>query len=272
VLNDFGGQGPVIHLAPANGFPAATYRQLAARLAARYHAVSLVPRPLWPGSRPESVSDWHPMATDLIQGLDERGLRGIVGVGHSIGGVLTLWAATARPDLFRALVLIDPVIFPQGRLWLIGAVQWLGLARRIPLVQGALRRRRTFPSRQACFEHYRPKSLFRRWTDAVLWDYAEAGFRALPDGGVELIYPPEWEAHIFATVPTDVWRGLGDVRLPVLLVRGQHSPTFVAVAQERLLRLLPMARAVTIPGAGHLVPIECPDEVALAILAFLEVI
>jgi pimeloyl-ACP methyl ester carboxylesterase len=113
-LLDLGGHGPFVHLAPANGFPPATYRQLARDLAQGYHVVSLLPRPFWPGSRPESAPDWHPLAGDLIRGLDELGLSGIVGLGHSIGGVLTLWAAIERPDLFRAVILVDPVIFAPG--------------------------------------------------------------------------------------------------------------------------------------------------------------
>jgi pimeloyl-ACP methyl ester carboxylesterase len=260
----------VIHLAPANGFPPATYRELAQGLVGRYHVLALMPRPLWPGSRPESAPDWHPLAGDLIQGLDELGLRGIVGIGHSIGGVLTLWAAIERPDLFRAVVLIDPVILPPSWLLLVRLGRRLGLARRIPLVQAALRRRRAFPSRQACFEHYRGKPLFARWPDAAVWDYVEGGTRARADGGVELVYPPEWEAHIFATTPTDVWRSMSRLSVPALVLRGELSQTFVPAAQERMVRLLPRARFVAIPGAGHLAPMERSDDVASAILAFLE--
>jgi pimeloyl-ACP methyl ester carboxylesterase len=98
----------------------------------------------------------------------------------------------------------------------------------------------------------------------------DAGTHLRPDGRLELLYPPEWEAHIFATVPTDVWRGVSRLRMPALLVRGEHSPTFRPAAQARLGRLLPQARAVTIRGAGHLAPLERPHEVAAAILVFLE--
>jgi len=102
---DFGGTGPIIHLAHANGFPPGAYRPLADTLTnhpadnsgQRYHVIGLPARHLlWPGSRPESISDWHPLADDLIQGLDDLGLRGIIGVGHSIGGVFTLWPGLLR--------------------------------------------------------------------------------------------------------------------------------------------------------------------------------
>jgi len=197
-------------------------------------------------------------------------LSGVSGVGHSIGAVLTLWAAIQRPDLFRAIVLIDPVILPPWMLWLVAAARAVGLERRMKIARAALSRRRTFPGRQACFEHYRSKPLFERWGDEALWAYVDAGTWLRPDGLLELAFPPEWEAHIFSTLPTDVWHGLGRLRVPALVLRGELSPTFRPAAVERLRRLLPRARFVTIPGAGHLAPMERPGEVGSVILEFLD--
>ena len=276
-LHDFGGDGPIVHLAHANGFPPASYRSLAETLTGHalgspgrgYHVIGLSARPLWPDSRPESAPNWHVLAADLIQGLDALGLKRILGVGHSLGGVCTMLATIHRPDLFRAVVLIDPVILPPAWLRGIRLVRWLGLRQRQPLVQGALRRRRTWPSRQACYEHYRGKLLFARWSDASLWAYVEAGTRLRADGQVELVYPPEWEAHIFATTPTDVWRYVPQLRTPALVIRGEHTETFRPASQRRMARLLPQARFRVIPGARHLVPMERPAETGAAVRQFL---
>ena len=271
-LHDFGGDGPVVHLAHANGFPPGTYRPLAETLIYCYHVIGLPSRPLWADSRPESAPDWHPLADDLIQGLDGLGLQGIVGVGHSMGGVLTLWAAVRRPDLFRVVVLIDPVILPPVWLWVVRLLHWLGCRRRLPLVRGALRRRRTWPSRRACYEHYSGKPLFAAWPDASLWAYVEAGTRERADGQVELVYPPEWEAHIFATAPTDIWRAVPKLRVPALVIRGECSATFRPESQTRMERLLPQARFVVMPGAGHLLPMERPAETGAVVRDFLDVL
>jgi pimeloyl-ACP methyl ester carboxylesterase len=264
-LHDFGGDGPVIHLAHANGFPPGTYRRLAESLTPHYHVIALAARPLWPDSRPESAPTWRPLADDLSAGLDRLGLRAIVGVGHSLGGVLTLWAAILRPDLFRAVVLIDPVILPPTWLAALRLLRGLGLGQRQPLVQSALHRRRTWPSRQACFERYRSRPQFARWPDAALWDYVESATREAEDGQVELIYPANWEAHIFATTPTDIWRDVPHLRTSALVLRGEHSDIFLPAAQARLARRLPRARFITIPGAGHLLPMERPIEIGAAI-------
>lgn len=280
LLHDFGGEGPIIHLAHANGFPPATYTPFAETLIhapaagsekrGDYHVIGLPARPLWPGSRPESAPDWHTLADDLIEGLDALDLKGIVGIGHSLGGVYTMLAAVRRSDLFRAVVLIDPVLLPVSRLWILKLMRWLGLQQRLPLVQGALRRRRTWPSRQACYEHFRAKVFFSRWPDASLRAYVEAGTRPRPDGNVALTYPPEWEAHIFATAPTDMWRYVPQLRTPVLLIQGEHTGTFRPASRARLARQLPSARFRVISGSGHLLPMERPAETGALVRAYLD--
>jgi pimeloyl-ACP methyl ester carboxylesterase len=267
---DYGGDGPYLHLAHANGFPPGAYRLLINILAQHHRVFCLPPRPLWPDSRPESVPNWHVMADDLIYGLDDMGLKGIIGVGHSMGGDLTLWAAISRPNLFRSVVLVDPVILPPAWLWMVRVFRWLGLRRRLPMVQGALRRRSVWPCRQACYDHYRGKRFFAGWSDASLRAYVEAGTRERAGGGVTLAYSPEWEAHIFATVPVDIWRAVAKLRIPALVVRGERSNTFVQESQARMERLLPQARYVVIPDAGHLAPMERPEAVGVAIVGFLK--
>jgi pimeloyl-ACP methyl ester carboxylesterase len=268
--HDFGGRGRLLHLAHANGFPPGTYRPLAEALIQDYRVAGMPARPLWPGSRPADTPSWHPLADDLVQTLDALALKEIIGMGHSMGGVSTLLAAIHRPDLFRVLILMDPVILPPLALWGLRLMRWLGLDQRQPLVQGALRRRRTWPSRQACFDHYRAKSFFARWPDASLRAYVESGTRPLPDGQVTLTYPVEWEAHIFATTPTDIWRYVPRLGTPVLVIRGDQSNAFRPESQRQMARLVPHAHFATLPEAGHLFPMERPTETATMVLDFLK--
>ena len=46
---DWGGTGPTLHFAHANGLPPATYRVLFERLRERHRVVSMEARPLWSG-------------------------------------------------------------------------------------------------------------------------------------------------------------------------------------------------------------------------------
>jgi pimeloyl-ACP methyl ester carboxylesterase len=268
-LTDLGGRGPVLHLAHANGFPPGTYQPLADVLAQHSHIMAVPARPLWPGAEPSSAPTWRLMAKDLSQSLDHLGLKAIVGVGHSLGAVLTMWAAIDRPDLFRALVLIDPVLLPPTRLFALRLMRALGLQQQQPLVQGARRRRRNWPNELACYQHFRQKPLFARWPDDSLRCYVECSTRPSAEGGIELIYPPEWEAHIFATVPVDVWHDVPKLKTPALIISGQLSDTFLPPARARLAQFCPSARWCIVPDAGHLVPMERPVETGNVIIEFL---
>jgi pimeloyl-ACP methyl ester carboxylesterase len=153
---------------------------------------------------------------------------------------------------------------------LIRLTRWLGLYWHQPLVQGALRRRQTWPSRQACYEHYRARPLFASWPEASLRAYVEAATRPRANGGFELIYPPQWEARIFATTPTDIWRDVPQLRVPALFVRGERSDVFRPECQRRIARCLPGARFAVVPDAGHLAPLERPAQTGAVIRDFLE--
>lgn len=61
-----------------------------------------------------------------------------------------------------------------------------------------------------------------------------------------------------------VWSRLGELTMPTTVVVGERDRKFVAFS-ERYLSLLPNARRVVIPGAGHGLPREAPRELASAI-------
>lgn len=268
---DFGGDGPRLHFAHANGYPPRTYTPLLAPLTARYHVIAMNARPLWPEARPDGFRDWTPLTLDLIRFLDEQNARGMVGVGHSLGAISTLDAALRRPDLFRALVLIEPVIFRQRLLWLWEIVKSLGLADRLhPLIPGALRRRRVFRNLDEMFARYRRAPVFSRMDDRALHTYVEALSRPRADGQVELTYPPEWEAAIYRHGPLNLWNRLEQLKAPVLVISGAASDTFRPPVARKLQRLIPHAQFHVVADAGHLVPMERPDDVRQRLLQFLD--
>ncbi|MEJ2189468.1 MAG: alpha/beta hydrolase [Acidobacteriota bacterium] len=268
--SDWGGSGPTLHFAHANGFPSATYRKLFENLAGRHHVVSMDARPLWPGSEPVALRDWWLFADDLNAELDRRGLRGIVGIGHSLGAATSLLAAAADPGLFSAVVAIDPLLMTGFHSLFWGAVKALGLQNRFSIVRGARRRRRVWSDRQEVRAAYSTKSVFASWDPAVLDDYVAAGTVDLPQGGVRLRYPREWEARIFAAAPHDLWNQLRRVSVPTLFVQGEHSDTFLAAARMRGEREVPGSRTVVVSGASHFLPMEQPAQLARLIEDFLE--
>lgn len=268
--HDWGGLGPDVHFAHANGFPPTTYRALIEVLCERYHVQSMQARPLWGEAPPPDLGDWSPFVHDLREALSERGLRGIIGIGHSLGAIASLLAAAEDPGLFSAVVAIDPLTLTGLHSVMWGSMKRLGLGDRLPLVRGALRRRDRWPDRRTIRETYRQRTAFQDWQPAVLEDYLNCGFVAGNNGELELRYPRAWEAAIFRAAPHNVWPELRRIEAPVLFIQGAHSDTFTDAARLRVLREMADARVAVVPEAGHFVPMERPAEVVRIMMRFLD--
>jgi pimeloyl-ACP methyl ester carboxylesterase len=265
---DWGGDGPQLHFAHGNGFPPAAYAVLLERLAWDFRVMSWEARPLWPASDPGGIRSWDPLARDLCDTLSSRGLRRVVGAGHSLGAVLSLMAAHRRPDLFDALVLIDPVIFSGMRAFGWSLMKATGRGGGLYLVQGAHARRDTWPDRETARSNWATKRTFAGWADGALDDYVDDGLVAAEDGGFRLRYPKAWEARIFEVTPHDLWREVRALDVPILAIRGETSDTFLKGAARKLERVGRRARVVEIPGTGHMVPMQAPDRVAQEVRQF----
>src|SRR5205085_5626900 len=63
-------------------------------------------------SKPEPPCLWRDFGRDLAAVAEHLNLRDVIGIGHSMGGHLTVQAAALRPETYRALLLLDPTIYP----------------------------------------------------------------------------------------------------------------------------------------------------------------
>jgi pimeloyl-ACP methyl ester carboxylesterase len=270
---DFGGSGQPLHFLHANGYPPECYRPLLDRLATRHHVLGMLLRPLWPDSDPASLRDWQPLSDDLREFLGAQSASEVIGMGHSIGAVVTLRAALKEPGRFRALVLIDPVLLPRKRVLQLRFLRTFRLARRMNArVDAALRRRRRFDDLDQLFAGYRRRDIFRHFSDEYLRALVDGITRPSPHGGYELTYSPEWEARIYETGiwnDLDLWAGLPKLRVPTLIVRGAETDTFWESTGKLVRQSNPAIEVVTIPLATHLVPLERPDKVFEAMQGFL---
>lgn len=262
-LIELGGHGPPAVLLPANGFPPDTYVPALEPLAEHYRLVSLPPRALWEdvGAPPDGPGTWLTLAADLVEGMRRHALAPALAIGHSFGAVAVLLAAVRARKHFQALVLLDPTILPEAVLAEFEQERLRGEASSRPLVQGALNRRCRFASEAEAFAYWRRRSLFADWPDATLRRYTHAMLRPVEDGLV-LAWPPAWEAHYYESVYTESWNELGrlDPELPLLLLHGERSDTFLPEAAARFAAEVPWAVQRSIPGHGHLFPQSAPGE------------
>lgn len=271
---EFGGEGLPLHFLHANGYPPACYQPLLEQLAGQYHVFGMLLRPLWEHSTPDGIRDWLPFTADLLRFLSDRQVGPVIGVGHSIGGMVTLRAALREPERFRALVLLDPVLFPPTFILGWNLIRLMGLGHRLhPLIPLALKRRCEFNDLETVFRGYRSRPIFRYFSDESLKAYIQGIIQPRAGGGYQLIFPPEWEAHIYYTGvwrDLDVWRDLPRLEVPTLIIRGAETDTFLERTAHLVKRKQPKVRIETLEQATHLVPLERPGEVFELIQSFVK--
>ena len=270
---DLSGTYPPLHFLHANGYPPECYKSFFELLQTQYHVFGMYLRPLWKDSKPEELRSWHPLSDDLLQFLTSQATAPVIGVGHSIGAIVTLRAALRDPGKFKALVLIDPVLLVPRFLLLWNVIKSLGLGDRLhPLISGAKRRRRTFDDLDTLYRRYRERDVFRYMSNENLRIYIEGITRPTNDGKYELVYSPDWEAQIYRTwmQDFDIWRELPNLTVPAIFIRGAETDTFMKPAAKLVKRKQPKAWVVSLEKSTHLLPLERPQEVFDIMQSFLE--
>jgi pimeloyl-ACP methyl ester carboxylesterase len=228
---------------------------------------------LWGNSRPKLVTDWQIFSDDLLRFLRDYKSPPVIAVGHSIGATVTLRAALHEPDKFRALLLIEPVLFPTTRMLSWNFVRAIGLGNRLhPKIPAAYKRRRTFDNLDLVFRGYRKREVFRYMNDENLRSYIDGITRPTSNGAYELAFSPEWEARIYYTGlrDFDIWRQLPNLKVPTLFLRAAETDTFWEQAAKLVKRKQPRARVETIEKSTHLLPLERPKEVFEIMQSFLK--
>jgi pimeloyl-ACP methyl ester carboxylesterase len=251
----------IIHFSHANGFHPQSYRKILDLLRPDYSVLTGLHRPLWDSkTQMEDVSSWQVFADDMIEFLESKALGKVCGVGHSMGAVATLLAAIKRPDLFNAVVLIEPVFMPL-RIMLPFTIMPLFLRRKIPFIQKAITRPDCWKSRDEAFVFHRKKRVFENVDDDVLWDYINSGTKETEDNSFTLNYSKAWEAHCYLNL-SNTWPLINKCSVPVLGIKGESSDVLLPSSWQRWKKLTPSQQFVEVPGAGHLLPFEKPNEVA----------
>lgn len=259
---DWGGDGPMAVLVHPSSFCADIWAPVAEVLSPRLRCVAMNLRGHGQSDRPAGPFTWDDLGADVVAILDQLDVRDALVVGHSRGGGASLLGTARRLDRVKSLILIEPNLIDRPEDWV--------KARSQRFADQARRRRAVFPDRETVYRRYRHRALFAPWRDEALWAYLRGGFRDREDGQVELACRPEVEAAYYHThVDTDVWGAVADLRLPVLLVVGEHSDRFFmdTPSTRRFVSTAPDLRTTMLPG-GHFIVQEHPEEIARVILSF----
>lgn len=220
-------------------------------------------------SRAGPIADWRVLASDVADFLDQAGITGAVGIGHSMGAHTLLQVAADHPEAFSRLVLFDPVILAPE--YYTAAETQFTADNPHP----AIRRKRDFTSVEAMIERFATRDPYDLFDRQVFEDYCRHGLVPAASGdGLELACAPEVEASVYGSSRRNgaILEAAKTVAIPVLVVRAQHttlndfksSPTWPQLAS-----ILPQGTDLHRPDMTHFHPFQDPEDAARIIGAFL---
>ncbi len=238
-----------------HGYPESSYMwrgALPALAAAGWRALA----PDLPGygdSPPDSPATWERHVEALERFRSELELERVALVVHDWGGLIGLRWACDHPGAACALVVSDTGFFPDGK--------WHGMACAL----------RTEGEGEQLVD-----GLDREGFGAMLAgvsadigaDAADEYWKAYADeerrrGQLELYRSGDFEK-------LEAYQGrLAALELPALVLWGEEDPFAPVAGAHRFVRELPGAQLAVIPGTGHFVWEDAPEDAAAALVDFL---
>ena len=155
---------PLIHFAHANGVPSKVYQKLFDLLKDEYDII-YVPL-LGPDKRYPIDNHWHSLTNQVIDSIVRQAHgRPVIGLGHSLGSVLTFQAALKRPELFSHVIMLDPPMIMGKEAFALHVAKLFKLKALDKMSPAGLskRRRDHWQSREQAAELLRPKGFYQHF-------------------------------------------------------------------------------------------------------------
>ncbi|MEE9169854.1 MAG: alpha/beta fold hydrolase [bacterium] len=200
--------------------------------------------------------NYEVIVEDLAEFVADHHLEGPAIIGHSLGGRIAMRFALSNPSAINRLVVVDisPQNRPSANIQFLPDV--LETMQRLPLSE--LQTRKEVDKRLSKVvpdlreRQLLLKNLRRKEDHSFAWK-----------ANLEVI---RRNMHlVYEAIESD-----NQFDKPTLFLRGENSDYITGADREKILELFPRARIVTIPKAGHWLHADAPEEVAAAILAFME--
>lgn len=243
----------LIHFAHANGIPTASYQPLFDQLAPH----DVIFNPMFGHNPSFPVEDnWATLADELIAFLSRTANEPVVGVGHSMGAIVTFLALCKRPDMFKGVLMLDPPLIWGTLAWTFRIAKLIGKGDNITPAGKSKFRRRHWDSREDAVAYFASKKLFH-FEPACFESFCRSAIKDAEGGGVELTFNVDVEVAIFRTTP----HNLKSCRLPpdkpVKVVYGAQSDASMARCIEPFCDYFNLERQV-IQGQ-HMYPLQQPE-------------
>ena len=205
------------------------------------------------------------MADDMqtiLRAIEARfGRRQTAGAFHSLSITVSLLHSMKYGFQWDALILVDPPLAPPPGHPLRSTMRNFELG----LSNWARQRRKSFASVSELASYFKGARRMRHWVSGAAELMARSITRPAPDGSVELVCPPEFEANIYLeNSNSPAWSALPTLAKDLFVVSSDHDapladpPGLVSKALKSEFGI----SVVPVRKSGHLLQIEQPDEVA----------
>ncbi|MFD1212925.1 alpha/beta fold hydrolase [Arthrobacter sp. GCM10027362] len=214
-----------------------------------YRTIALDQRGHGRSSKPARGYSQKDFARDILGLVSGLGLQDVVLVGHSLGARNAVVAAAAAPELFAGVVAVDYLPFVEPQVI-------------DDLEDRVLGGYRSFGSEAEIVDYLCAR--YPRTPRAALQRRAAYGYQRQEDCFLPLADPGAMRGTVdsFRTDFADAFRS---VRVPVAVLRGEHSGIVSARACARAQQERPDFTYVTVPDCDHYIPEAAPEAIARAI-------
>lgn len=247
-----------LHFAHANGIPTAAYKPMLSSLSQHFMVSSIAV--LGHDSNYPVTNNWVQLKHQLIDSVERQNREPVVGVGHSLGGALTLMAALERPDLFHSVIMLDVPVVNRLEACLIFAAKATGLIDKVTPAAKSKFRRTHWSSKEEALRYFRSRKLFAQFDERCLQAYVDSGLQPAQQGGFELTYQLDVELAVYRTIPHTLIVKRNRMKVPMAVIVGEQTDTVSKQQYHRMKNALGFYSKRT--AGTHMFPLEFPDETA----------
>ena len=243
--------GECILVAHANGYSASCYLYLYRFFKDKFRWIFLDFSGHGQSEPSLDFSNWNFFADQIFSVVQKENLKNIIGIGHSLGGASLSLASKRDPEIFKALLLLDPTILSN-------TIILLGMIFGNRMAIDANKRRSQFSSLEQIKKVFKRFPIFSSWEESVFNDYINSCFVQSTEG-YKLACPPEVEAKIFNSVPLFFPNKYRNLKVRTSVVIPKKSNVCSYSAAKKVIGDYPGSYITVLENENHFFPFENPE-------------
>ncbi len=249
------GDGPPIVLVHGVTLSDAVWVRQFTALAGRHRVIAIVQRGHGPSVAGDDGYNFDRLAQDTLDVLEGLEVRHAVLVGHSMGGMVSLTAALDDPDRMAehvaGLVLVATTAGP-----ITGVPLWPVVTGRMTALTG-----RSLASAERRGRGLFPGEDLASWSTRLAFGSKPTPLEMeLTRSLISAMSPGAMAELLVSLVGFDVRARLGEIGLPTRIVVGSRDLLLPPYHARRMAAGIPHAVLQVLPGCGHMVMLERPEE------------